>query len=54
MVVWGLLGQTNVEITKEADWEKLLQQEEASCTRCPAAARSPLSFRPSSFRCRKK
>lgn len=22
-------GQTNVEITKEADWEKLLQQEEA-------------------------
>ena len=29
MVVWGLLGQTNVEITKEADWEKLLQQEEA-------------------------
>lgn len=31
MFQWNLRysqGQTNVEITKESDWEKLLQQEE--------------------------
>ena len=27
-LVPGTRGQTNVEITKESDWEKLLQQEE--------------------------
>lgn len=31
--VYGAVGQTNVEITMEADWEKLLQQEEEEMRR---------------------